>query len=69
MVKLGQKVQFKPLDGIRFPDCSETRDPVIGKVIYINEPHRWFSVEYNGDATPLRTSFNFGDIGTKVHLL
>ena len=68
MVELGQEVQFKPMEGIRFPGCSEVEEVVVGEVVYINEPHRWFSVVY-GDERPLRTSFNFCDIGEKVHML
>lgn len=67
MVKLGQKVQFKPMDGIRFPGCSEEAEVVIGEVVYINEPHRWFSAVYSDNE--IRTSFNFCDIGEKVQLL
>ena len=68
MVELYQEVQFIPLDGIRINGCTDERYPVIGKVVYINESHRWFSVAY-GDNGKCRTSFNFIDIGDKVHLL
>lgn len=68
MVNLGQKVQFIPMEGIRIFGCADMRHPVIGKVVYINKPHRWFEVAY-GDNDSCRTSFNFCDIGEKVHLL
>lgn len=68
MPKLGQEVQFILLDGIRFLGCSVTQQPVIGKVVYINKPHHWFSVAY-GDNDSCRTSFHFCDIGDKVHML
>lgn len=68
MINLGQKVQFNPMDGIRFTGCSEKPEIAIGKVMYINKPHRWFSVVY-GDGDRCRTSFHFCDIGTKVHMV
>lgn len=68
MVNLGQEVRFRPMDGIRFPGCSEEVEVVTGKVIYVNEPHRWFSVVY-GDDESVRTSFHFCDIGKTVRLL
>lgn len=67
MVKLGQKVQFNPMDGISFPGCSDVQNTVTGTVVYINEPHHWFSAVY-GDERPLRISFNFNDINKKVYL-
>lgn len=69
MIKLGQEVQFKPMDGIRFPGCSEEMEVVTGKVVYINEPHHWFSVVYGPDDEPIRTSFHFCEIGAKVTVL
>lgn len=68
MVNLGQEVRFILLEGIRIYGCSDARYPVIGKVVYVNKPHRWFSVAY-GEKGECRTSFNFCDIGEKVHLL
>ena len=67
MIKLGQKVKFNPMDGSHFIGCSTITEIVEGKVVYINEPHRWFSVAYGHD-NQCRTSFLFTDIGDKVHV-
>ena len=68
MIAIGQKVRFKPLEGVYFIGCTKETEPVIGEVVYINEPHRWFSVMY-GYGNNCRTSFLFCDIGEKIHML
>lgn len=40
---------------------SQLSRKVTGKVVYVNEQHRWFSVE---DRDGARISFLFDDIGT-----
>ena len=63
MVKLGQRVRFDPFAPICGMGVEEIREMVYGKIVYINEPHKWFSVKY-GDH--LLTSFHFFDIGKEV---
>lgn len=67
-IKIGQKVQFDPFFSVTgFASDDFRGDYVTGEVIYVNEPHHWFSVEY-GDPKA-RTSFKFCDIGGAVELL
>lgn len=67
-IKIGQKVRFDPFRDITgfASDMNRGRD-VRGTVVYINEPHKWFSVEYGKPKA--RISFNFFDIGHGVQLL
>ena len=68
-VKIGQKVRFKPFAGIHMTGFSDVGDVVaIGTVKYINEPHRWFSVEYDTGAGPQRISFDFTEIDRSIHI-
>ena len=64
MIKVGQKVKYDPLDGIKGFALSDLRTDSIGTVVYINEKHRWFSVV--NDESKLRTSFHFCQIGKEV---
>ena len=64
MIRVGQKVRFKPLADVRCHGVTVIDDAVIGTVVMVNEKHSWFSVEY-GDSK-MHTSFKFDDIGDKV---
>ena len=44
MIRVGQKVRYDPLDGIKGFALSDLRTESTGTVVYINEKHRWFSV-------------------------
>lgn len=63
MVKVGQRVRFKPL--FDAPAAIEVRyfQNIIteGTVVAISE-HGWFLVEYDANGTTLRTTFRFDDI-------
>ena len=64
MIQVGQKVRFDALYG-----CKQSIEKItaftIGTVVYVNEPHKWFSVRYGGNQ---RTSFKFTEIGQEVKL-
>ncbi len=67
-VVIGQKVRFDPfydITGFASEDFRGGR--VRGTVVYVNYPHKWFSVEYGKPKA--RTSFKFCDIGKFVNLL
>ena len=67
MIELGQKVQFNPFRDARCFVSSDYKDKtMIGTVVYINEPNKWFLAEYNCGGATLRTSFLFRDIGKAV---
>lgn len=63
-VIVGQKVRFDPFEDIKKFTEKITYDTV-GTVSYVNERHKWFSVQYNENQ---RTSFNFCDIGKHVFI-
>jgi hypothetical protein len=67
MVEVGQKVRFDPFDSITgFASEDSKGNPATGIVVMVNEPHKWFSVEYGNPK--LRASFNFVDIGKAVKI-
>lgn len=63
MIHVGQRVRFDALAA-----CKSQADSIVantvGVVVYINERHKWFSVEYGNPKA--RTSFKFCDIGSVV---
>ena len=71
MIKIGTKVKFDPLEGIKFYGCMERGvSEVIGTVVDINEAHQWFSVEYTPNGKDkLRKGFKFADIGDNVEII
>lgn len=65
MVKVGQKVRFDPFQDLTFYGVADHRGSLItGEVVYVNQDHRWFSVQYG--ELKMRTSFCFSDIGKDV---
>lgn len=64
---LGCKVQFDPFEDMGGYGVEMVRQSVTGTVVFVNENHKWFSVEY-GDPKQ-RISFLFSDIGEKVQIL
>lgn len=70
MIKVNDLVIFNPFDGDRAPGSSESAVKVIGTVVFVNESHRYFTVEYiNIDGDACKISYRFDNIGTKVELL
>jgi hypothetical protein len=67
MVEVGQKVRFDPFQFTKGFDISFSRYEVTGRIVEVNEGHKWFSVEY-GDPK-MRTSFKFCDIGQAVKIV
>lgn len=64
MIQVGQRVRFNPFSSIKDP-VERIRANVVGTVVWINEPHKWFSVRYGNNQ---RTSFKFCEIGQNVHI-
>lgn len=62
MIKIGQKVSFDPWHGINSVLGSRNDGNVEGTVIYVNEPHNYFTVEYELGDGKFKTSFNFCDV-------
>ena len=68
MIQLGQKVRFDPFEELSsFGSEDHKGNYVTGTVVYVNEPHGWFSVEFGKPKA--RTSFKFCDIGKEVKIL
>lgn len=65
MIKEGQSVKCKPYIGMRLFDAGAVDEIVEGIVVYVNAPHRWFTVEY-GKENKSRICFNFNDLGEVV---
>ncbi len=61
-VKVGMTAMFDPFADMQHSYGIEAMRGQIarGTVVYINEPHHWFSVAYGNG---LRTSFHFCEIG------
>lgn len=69
-IKLGTLVKFDPFKGINITGFSaKIHREFVGKVVYINEPHNWFGVEYDSAGTKQRISFNFVDVGKTVRIV
>ncbi len=69
MIKVGQKVRFDPFEEITGFGSNDNRGkPVKGTVVMVNEPHRWFSVEYECGGVKQRTSFKFSQLGEDVKI-
>ena len=72
MISLGQKVKFIPVwdEPEKDRNGARRRRIRVGKVIYINEPNRWFMVEYGKRKdVKLRECFNFATIGKEVKIV
>ena len=66
-INVGQKVRFDPfLETTGFSSEDFRGNYVTGVVVYVNELHKVFWVEYG--KPKLRTSFKFCDIGKEVTL-
>ena len=63
-VNVGQRVRFDALAACK-NSIEAIRADTIGTVVWINERHKWFSVQYNENQ---RISFKFCEIGKNVHL-
>lgn len=70
IVKIGTKVTFVPfIEDTRPKTINEIRSArrkASGTVIYINKPHKYFTVEFIWHGMKMRESFKFCDIGEVV---
>ena len=67
-LKVGQKVRFIPLKDVRVFGFEDDKSEKTGVITYINVPHRWFLVEYDGVGCKLRSGYKFSDIGLTVFI-
>lgn len=69
MIRVGQKVQFDPFhETTGFASEDNRGNKLIGTVVMVNGPHKWFSVEYECGGAKMRTSFKFYQIGKWVKI-
>ena len=66
MIKIGQRVRFIPFWNISEHDDEATKreKTVTGRVIYVNLPHKYFTVEYRRGGSTERESFKFSQLGS-----
>ena len=64
MIEVGQKVRFDPSYSWMGYGVEACRGRVTGEVVFVNEEHQWFLVQY-GD---MRTSFKLSQIGQEVRV-
>lgn len=64
-LRIGQRVKCDPLRDIGGQGSWDAKQTVIGTIVYVNAPHRWFLVAY-GES--LRTGYKFCDLGDRVEL-
>lgn len=67
MIKIGQKVKFKPLQDIKCMGVNCEDSIAEGTVISVNWVHHYFRVRYG--KYNLTISFKFDDIGEKVFVV
>lgn len=58
MPEMGEKVRFRPSAFIE-RDTPKLPQAVTGTVFYINNPHRYYAVEYELYGVKLRECFKF----------
>lgn len=63
-VNVGQMVRFDAMAAIK-SSIEKIKADTVGTVVWINERHKWFSVQYGNNQ---RISFKFSEIGQNVHL-
>lgn len=63
-VNVGQRVRFDALAACK-NSIEKVEADTIGVVVWINAPHKWFSVQHSGNQ---RISFKFSEIGQNVHI-
>ena len=61
MIKIGQKVAFNQFHYMPGGGGAYA-DHVTGVVTYVNEPHRYFTTEYESGGHTWKMSFKFTDI-------
>lgn len=66
MIRVGQKVKFAPFRETTGFATESNSGIATGTVVMVNEPHKWFSVEYQCGKVKQRTSFKFSQIGKDV---
>lgn len=64
---LGRAVRFVLCESLSGYGVEVVRRAVTGTIVFVNEKHKWFSVEY-GDLK-MRTSFRFSQIGENVKVV
>lgn len=64
MIQVGQNVRFDAFQHLK-SSVEKIKQETVGTVVYVNERHKWFSVQYGENQ---RTFFKFFEIGEIVHI-
>lgn len=67
MIEIGTRVSFDAFGSMSNQSIIREHFYTTGTVVYVNEKHKWFSVEYGNPKT--RDSFNFCEIGKAVKVI
>lgn len=67
-LRIGMPMRFTPAHtpGQDDKEKGKRKPTVVGKVVYINTAHRYFTLEYKCGENNLRESRNFFDVGRDV---
>ena len=70
MIKQGTRVKFLPyfLDSAHYSPEERASRYILGKVVYVNEDHKFFMVQYPSGGVPMRESFKFCQLGNEVDI-
>jgi hypothetical protein len=68
MIAVGTSVEYLPYFMVNERDTPEERlsNRIVGKVISVNNAHRFFTVQYMAHGVPIRESFKFSQLGEEV---
>lgn len=67
MIEVGTKVSFDAFGQMSNQSIIREHLYTTGTVVYVNENHKWFSVEYGNPKA--RDSFKFCEIGKEVKVI
>lgn len=67
MIEVGQKVRFDAFSAMSSQGSIREHLYTKGTVVYVNEKHKWFSIEYGKHKA--RDSYKFCDIGKAVKVI
>ena len=69
MIAVGQKVRFDPFSSATGIGAETVKGSnVVGTVVFVNDKHKWFLVDYQNGNEKLKTSFKFSEIGKLVKI-
>ena len=70
MIEVGRMIRFVPhfFESARFSPQERKAAMISAEIVYVNDAHRMFLVEWESYGVPIREAFLFADIGERVRL-